>query len=129
MSESPPVRVMRLVDLVEAADLTHAQTSCVKARPVERPQRVSRLGRRDTELAADATGKAAIDLAMARHGRASPRIAAARPDRVPPAFADLSAPVCFEVSLEVAEPHAESVTRTGSVVAPSGRGLGSPSST
>lgn len=90
---------------------------------------MSGLRRRNPELAADATGEATIELAMARHGRASPRIAAACPDRVPPAFADLSAPVCFEVPLEVAKPHAESVMRTGSVVAPSGRGLGSPSST
>ncbi len=109
--------------------------ACAPGRPRTRLRRASRprlveprLRRRNPELAADATRESAVDLAMARHGRSAPRIAPARPDRVPPPFVDLAAPVRFEMPLEVAEPHAASVMRTGSVVAPSGRGLGSPSS-
>ena len=70
----------------------------------------------------------AVDLAMAWHGSAAARIVAANPDRVPATLTDLATPVIGQLSLEIAELHEATVTRSDSLLTPSGKGLGSPSS-
>jgi hypothetical protein len=79
-------------------------------------------------LAADTSCKGTVDLTVAGHWSSAPPIVLVHPDRVIAAFADLPAAVTSKVPLEITEPHAVSVTRSGSVLAPSGKGLGSPSS-